>query len=373
MSNRSPINLLTETLKFEEPITWAGAFPRGQEFCFATESGNLWRWNASRRGLSPPLKVIESGEPINGVAFTDDLMVVSTPGEVVIRKLAREGSGEPPEFIFRGGAHGVIASEGGRVLAPMGGAGLLLIQPLPEGRHARTTIKARDQSPYFYRTVQIGKSHQGVEFFASAGRNDGVILTQTGQQQGPGMINILKPREDSRFTGLDSVDLCSLNRPDCPLGLAILGMDGSVHLSGDIMAGSMASLVFPEMKGTPYSVHCAQDMLFLLTSEKLYAMRGVVERLLTGHWSDESWPTRSMDLDAVGCTIVDDEYLLIILEDRITVTMISDLFGPRSGTHPWRDEATGSMRSIASGLTRNRIDTQPIDPTEISSEIMAFA
>ncbi len=106
-------------------------------------------------------------------------------------------------------------------------------------------------------------------------------------------------------------------------------MDCSIHLSTNVWDDPVVTMVFDKMRGTPYSIHSAQGHLFILTSEELYALEGIVDRFLGGDRIDAGIRAKSMDVDAVDCTIVNDEYLLVVLEDGVLISMVESLFGPR--------------------------------------------
>ena len=372
MPVRSPKDVRTVLYQPPEPVTWAGEYPDIGGFCFASESGNMWLTSYDFKIYPGVVPVVKSGEAINGVAFTGDLMAASTRGEVVV---ITRGSTKLPGglgYTYAGGAHGIIASKRGKVVAPMGKAGLLLIHPLDDGRNARTVIKAVGESPYYYHTIQLGDDGQGGELFASAGRTDGLILTPIDQSAKPGAIKVVKPKESHPLFGLDVVGLCSLNTPAQPRALAFLGMDGSLHLSADILGFDLMTMVFGGMEGTPYTVHCAQGHLFILTSEKLYAMKGFVAEFLSGRTTDLGERTPSLDVDAVDFTIVDDEYLMIIQENGVSIILVKDLFGS-PGNAPLGHQGMGRSAEISSpGLIRSTMGPSPGYRSEIRTEIMEF-
>jgi hypothetical protein len=106
-----------------ETITWAGEFPGAPGFllCFGTEDGCL-RFGTPQRMIPGRNRVIESGEAINGVALAGDLMAISTRREVVLHKI--DASGQTREvYRYDGGAHGVIATPLGWIIAPLGVTG----------------------------------------------------------------------------------------------------------------------------------------------------------------------------------------------------------------------------------------------------------
>ena len=328
-----------------EPVTWAGKGPTRPGFCFATESGRiLWAFpgSGSVPNLSP---VIGSGEAINGVAFTSKLMAVSNRREVVILNLAALGEG----YTHEGGAHGLIASEAGRIIAPMGSEGLLVIQPLEDGRHARMVLKADGADPYFYQTIQLGPPHRGAELFASACRTDGLVLTPIGPGSSYGNMNLMNKENSLQQPEADVVSLCSLEGPDCPYALALLAIDGTIYFSPDARAGSFTGMSLVGLKGTPYSIHSAQGHLFILTSEKIYAMQDLADRMIRNPEDSTEFVIRSvnLDVDAVDCSLVYGEYLLIVQEDYVSVTGVSKLSEMFRNITPVTAEIGGTARGYS--------------------------
>ena len=159
-----------------ELVTWAGPGLFPNKLCLGTEMGRLFWVDPDRGILGSPSNVAGSGEAINGAAFTDKLMAVSNRSEVVVQEWM-PGIGP---VVLEGGAHGVIASESGRILAPRGSEGLLIISPSNDGRFLPTTLISPGADPYFYQTVQVGPSENGQELFASACREDGIALIRLG-------------------------------------------------------------------------------------------------------------------------------------------------------------------------------------------------
>ena len=156
--------------------------------------GQTFRVDPDRGVRRDPSSVVGSGEAINGAAFTNKLIVVSNGSEVVIQE-SIPGIGP---CVLDGGAHEVIASEEGRILAPMGTDGLLIISPSEQGPPTSTVLKPDGANPYFYQTVQLGRPENGREWFASACRDDGVVITPIGPGQEVGEIDMMIKRTCER-------------------------------------------------------------------------------------------------------------------------------------------------------------------------------
>jgi hypothetical protein len=275
--------------------------------------------------LPGPSKIVGSGEAINGAAFTEKLVAVSNRSELVVQRLI---PGIGPD-VLEGGAHEVIASELGRIIAPRGGEGLLIISPSENGRFTSTTLRASGADPYFYKTVQVGPGENGREWFASACRDEGIALLHLDAGQDRGDFTVMSKRNPRTGEGADIVSLCPLNRPGYPYALAFLAMDGTVYFTADVRTSEFKGVAFDKLEGTPYTILGAQGHLFILTSEKLHFLKGFADRAIRDDLDLARDPIRTISLgvDAVECSIVDDEYLLLIFDSYLTVNLVSDLFG----------------------------------------------
>ncbi len=315
MENRRSVPLPV----FDIPIpgaTWAGVFPSEKGFCVGTEVGEVWLTGEDRSFLKYP-REFKLDEPINGVAFTKELMAVSTPGEIRLNRFIT-APGKRDVGRFGGGAHGVVPTRGGGVIAPRGGAGLLLFEPLPDGGYDQRTIRLQAEDVYFYKVVSLGTTGAGEEVFACATRESGVLVVRLAPGRGPGPITAYQGRESPRADAWDIVDVCPIDSAGHPFALAGLGIDNSLHLFRDISGGAgPVTLEFPELKGTGYSVFSAQGHIIILTSKALYLLRGLGDRFLRDEKLIVPSKLRSLDMDAVDGTLAYGKTLLIVLADSV--------------------------------------------------------
>jgi hypothetical protein len=306
-----------------EPPTWVGQGVLPHQLYVGTEKGRLFLVDPDRGVRRDPSPIFGSGEAINGAAFTDKLMAVSNRSEVVIQEMI---PGIKPR-VLEGGAHGVIASKGGRILAPMGIDGLLIVSPSDDTPPIPTVLKSPETDLYFYQTVQIGPLEQGQEWFATACRDDGVARIMLGPGREYDEFEVRSKKNPRTQKNADIVSLCSLNRPGYPYAMAVLSMDRTVYFTADIRTAAFTGMALDELDGTPYSVHSAQGHLFILTSDKLYVMNDFAERAVynPGSFSREPITSFSLEVDAVDCSIAHDEYLLLVHDHYVTVNRISML------------------------------------------------
>ncbi len=311
--------------------------------------GRLFGVDPDRGVLDAPSNVAGSGEAINGAAFTDKLMAVSNRSEVIVQ-VSIPGIGP---VVLEGGAHGVIASESGKILAPRGGEGLLIIAPSNDGRFIHKTLISPGVDPYFYQTVQVGPSESGREWFASACRDDGIALIRLGPGEERGEFEVMRRRNPRTGENADIVSLCPLNRPGYPYALALLAMDGTVYFTADVRTFAFMGMAFDKLNGTPYTIHSAQGHLFILTSEKLCLMKDFADRAVRDPGGLSRGPIKSFSLavDAIDCSIVNDEFLLLVHDHYLTVNRVSEL------SHRFH-----SVKSTGGPEVNGSAEVSPIDP-----------
>jgi hypothetical protein len=357
-----------------EPPTWMGRGFLPHELWVGTEKGRLFSVDPDRGVLRDPFSVVGSGEAINGVAFTDKLMAVSNRSEVVIQERI---IGIGP-CVLDGGAHGVIASEGGRILAPMGSDGLLIVRPSDDGPPTSTILRSNGATPYFYQTVQIGTLEQGREWFASACRDDGIVLIPIGPGRENGEFELMSKTNPRTGKVEDIVSLCSLHRPGHPYALALLSIDKTVYFTTDVRTVAFTGIALDRMDGTPYSIHSAQGHLFILTSEKLYVMKDVAERAIRDPKGFSRDPIKSFSLeaDAVDCSIVDDEYLLLVHDRYLTVNRVSELsqrFHSTNSTGGPKVGGPAEIFSIDPEFSETESERQDFQPSEMMATLIGAA
>ena len=108
----------------DDEITWAGDCPWTGSYCFSSENGKVLFYNDDGKVASLEFSEIVANEAINGVAFFQEFIGVSTRSEINFYRLG-PGRIFEPVGAGPGGAHGILATPGGQFVAPMGqdGAG----------------------------------------------------------------------------------------------------------------------------------------------------------------------------------------------------------------------------------------------------------
>ena len=371
--SRDYLGIIAARMSIPEAPTWVGKGQSPDILCVGTEKGRLFSLDPNQGILRNPLSIGVSDEAVNGAVFTDKLIAVSNRSEVVFHeKLTGIGP-----CVLEGGAHGLIASEEGRILAPMGNDGLLLIQPSNHGPTTCPVIKPDGLSPYFYQTVQIGKSEQGREWFASACRDDGTMLTLVDADHAIKEHTLLSKIDRRSGKNEDFVSLCPLFRPGYPYALVLLSMGRTVYFTSDVRTVKFSGIALDKLEGTPYSIHSAQGHLFILTSEKLYVLKDAAERAIHDPEGFTHRPVSSfsIEVDVVDCSLIDGEHLVLIHENYLTITRVSEL----SQRFPSGNDKAGFKASgpdeVSQIINRKDADTesQAFEPSEIMATLIGAA
>ena len=309
----------------DEGITWAGKGRNSEEICLGYETGKLQFVSLDLVPLGLPFQVVESKEAINGVVFHKDMRVVSTRADILVTRAIRKLNNQ---MLISGGAHGISASKEGNVIASLGNEGLLIAQFDPNGELDQRAFQSLDHSVNFYQTIPIGKNNEGLELFASACRENGLVVTEIGPSYQLGRMTMMGTVKNKSGVDADLVSLCSLNDPKDSTASAMLSADGTLYFVSDLLNnGKMfawsGSKVF---KGTPYSIHSVQGHIFVLMSDKIYAVRDLAHCVIQGSQQTTLPEMMSLEVDAVECSIIGSEFLLIILENDLVRMRVSELF-----------------------------------------------
>lgn len=308
-------------------ISWAGEDLVTQGFCFGSEDGKLLFTAADRtKGYSLGL-VVESGEPINGIAFLDNLLAVSTPSEVVVSNRPRPGVRQGERSVYGGGAHGIISTPSGKFVAPLGTKGLLLMDPQPGKYQLIKTLGAKDKFFYFYKAVSSGES-EGMDVLACALRHDGWANVVRGSSAGS--LTVFS------HPGLDVVDICSIGTKRFPHAAVALGLDRTLLLIQDVLHPQQGSILqFVGLQGTAYRVMSAMGHIILLTSESLYLVPDLASRFLSEESVQGSQVACCLDIHAVDASVAYDRWLLVVMPDGgVTFLEIEHLARRREKTQP---------------------------------------
>ncbi len=209
------------------------------------------------------------------------------------------------------GAHGVIAGHSGYFLAPLGRSGLLFYQPKEGPEQAITISSGATEDAYFYRLISL-QAADGKEIVACAARRGGIAAMEFNGEDQRHMLSALT------FNGLDVIDLCPLGIADAPEGAAAIGRDGTIILFRDVLRDcSPVTVNYESIKGTAYRILSARGYLFLLTSEGMYVIAGLIERFLKDAADNSVTPVLALPMEAVDANLGSEHWVWIVMPNGV--------------------------------------------------------
>ena len=348
-----------------EEITWAGRCPSTGELCFGTASGRLFLVPADT--LPAPDKVDGpkvTDEPINAVAFSGELIGISSRSEVSIARRRPDGGLDRHEPFFDGGAHGIVPTSSGGFIASLGSDGLLLITSEAGKIEARVGA-IEGMTPDFYRLTPLGQIRDN-EVFACAARESG-LLTITVQG---GLVMSITGHQ---FDGIDLVDVCPLRSPAAPFGVVALNLDGNLLMTKNVLEGEPLILAFDELHGPAYSVLSAQGHVFVLTSTELVIFPDLVADFLAGRAMDRILTASAMPVHADEAFLLDEDAVLVTEDDKAVAhdiaSMIKSALLPPIAHDDCRRNSRGFTPTLAAiEVASSRTSHQAFGPSD-SAEV----
>ena len=140
-------------------VTWACECPRPDTFWFGTEGGTISYRDLADRELGYD-HIFASKQSINGIAFTDDMVAVSTRSELYIRSYFKE---DPiaQETTYLPGTHGVISNGTKGFIAPLGPLGVMTVTRVPNGQIHKLGCRRLEADLYFYKMAYLDSTPTG--------------------------------------------------------------------------------------------------------------------------------------------------------------------------------------------------------------------
>jgi len=310
-SNAANPLAIEQTFKDFE-VSWAGPGGPLGEFCFGSENGELLftrdRLEVTRLELGQEFR-----EAVNGVAFVDRTIAVSSRQQVLISPTVSTANGdEPKRLVVQAGAHSVIATAQGDFVAPLGRTGFLRVDAHSDGFQDFSGLRIRGSVVDFYKVIAhpIDKEPDVLVF---AMRSNGIAVTSIQQNETVSTI------QTASLPGFDVVDLCALNKGTVEPSVAALGRDGRVALFRNILhEGSQHWTLFPCAEGIAYRVFSALGHLMVLSSRGLYVYRDLVNQFWEQNCFDETFPlSRFFPMEAVDANLCGNRWLMVVLTDGI--------------------------------------------------------
>jgi hypothetical protein len=300
-------------------VSWAGGNPWAPGYCFGSDDGRIQFTGLDTPEGAGPYAVAPSEDAINGIAFAGSLMAASTRSDVVFLNVPFIGKGNVERAVFYGGAHGVVGTQCGSIVAPMGNRGILLMGPKQDSAQRVKVLKPADEALNIYKVVSLASSNRE-EILACAARRSGFAampITGAGLQ---GFGKRLRP------AGMDFVDVAALGVDGFPFAAAALGLDCSIHFVRDLLSDrTTKTLRFNAIGERAYRILCAEGHVFLLTDRRLYAFIDLAARFLEDKAIDGSTLVHCMDLEAVDVSMAFDRSLLVVMPESVYRIRIDSL------------------------------------------------
>jgi hypothetical protein len=310
------------SLRFpDHEITWAGECPWTGGFCFGTEDGELLICRNDAQDELDVLPIKVSEEAVNDVAFWRDYVGVSTRSELTVARRSSSNNDCIRLVTIPGGAHGILATPGGRFFAPMGASGLLRVDPERIGSDLVTIDKPSQDDINFYKLIYLGDSSQD-EVLACAARTSGLLEIRADRDK-PSDIKAKIAKD------VDFIDVCSVSSPRWPHAVVGLSLDRSLIFVRDLRAEETPqTLRLGELRGTPYSILSADGRLFVLTSKELVAFPDLLNWYLQGESLGHPFRYRYTPIQAVDAYLAYGKHLMVVMDEEVRFFEIPRLAQP---------------------------------------------
>ena len=331
-------------------VSWAGGNPFQPGYCFGSEDGRIQFTGLAKPEEAGPFQVAPSRDAINGIAFAEGLWAVSTRSEVVFLNVPLPGEGKVEEAVFHGGAHGVVSTLNGRIVASLGRGGILLTGPKSAAIQKVQALRPADEALKIYKVVSLMSPDRG-EVLACAGRQGGIAALFLNGADGGNFGQKLQPPDT------DFIDVAALGVDGHPLAIVALGLDCSLCLVRDPLGDRNTNrLRYGPIGERAYRVLCSEGHIFVLTNKRFYTLVNLAARFLDGDAFARPTMVRWLDLEAVDASLAFDRTLLVVMPDSVYRIPIDALVTdggrraePSQPSQP-RSESRMSMETLPTDL-----------------------
>jgi hypothetical protein len=320
-------------------VTWIGPNPFGSGLCLGFDNGTIILSVTATGYTTPPQKISPAEEAINGVAaIGTSSLAVSTRSDVTFIQI--ESPINHSRAVFRGGAHGVVATQSGYFIAPLGAKGLLLVRPQTGSEQEMRVTTGTERQLYFYRMTALHDS-TGKETLVFANRRNGVGLSEFKGDEGTGNVHTLA------FEGLDVVDVCAVS-PGSLSAIAISPNAEVLWVRDTSMRDDPVAKRLGGIEGRVYRVLATGKHLFVLSSKALYVWANLVSKVLYNATAAPKSHPLVLPLEAVDMSLYGDEYVLLVMAANAIMSLkISDL-----EKQPFDQVATDGLPSSSIEMSR---------------------
>ena len=135
-------------------VTWVGPNPFADGMSLGFDDGSIMFSELATGQGTETQQVSQAKEAINGIAaIGTSSLAVSTRSDVTFIQL--DDPAIDTRTVFTGGAHGVISTQSGYFIAPLGMKGLLIVKPVVNGMQEINVTTGMEKNLYFYRMVVL--------------------------------------------------------------------------------------------------------------------------------------------------------------------------------------------------------------------------
>jgi hypothetical protein len=290
-------------------VSWAGENPLGEGFCFGSETGHLMLTDTLGKPVASLGEATESNEAVNGVAFSQNWIAVTTRSDInFIGPWLRGGREQRGVVIYQSALDVVVAPQSGQFVIPLGPAGIMVVKPGITDKDPVIISRSNKINLTFSRLLAL-PGPAGTDLIVCAGRRGGLGFTEFREgMRGHTLISV-------KLENLDLVDLCSMGG----LTVAATAKDGSLVLFRDILTDRNPQTVkFKGVEGTVYRLLYVRGDLFLLTSKGLYGLFGLAEQFLNDKGRRQfNSETLRIPIEASDANIVRGKWLLAVGVDFV--------------------------------------------------------
>jgi len=287
-------------------LTWAGGNPFEEGFCFGSETGQVVFADAVGKPVSAIKDASVSREAVNGVAFSQNWLAVTTRKDInfIGPCLPRT---QPPDVVtfFGGGRDVAVAPTSGHFVIPLGPDGIMFVKPGTSEKDPVTISRSEKSDLNFCRVLAL-PGEGGNDVVVCAGRRGGLGYADYREGIRGHMLHTVT------FNNLDLVDVCSVATLDRPLAVVAAAKDGALVFFNDILTDKNPKTIkFKGIKGTVYRVLSAQGDIYLLTSKGLFGLfRLGASFLQDGTSQHVTTDILRMQIAAADANMVSNKWLL---------------------------------------------------------------
>jgi hypothetical protein len=295
LKSQSADGLISEFELREFRVSWAGKYPPGQGIALGGEDGRALLIDKAGNG---DLRATELDEAVNGLAFLNNWMGVSTRDEVrFIDMLGKEFFSVPY------GGHGITTGPDGNFVSPLGTTGLLFFKPVQGESSTYPISRPRKRELDYYRVISLNGPN-GEAVLACAARREGIVAMAF---DAPERLHALT------FEALDAIDLCQIENSS--LAVAALGKDGAIVICRDVLEDTKKrhrpfAIRFPQFKGTAYRILSAGEILVVFTSQATFFVKGLMAYALQGNGA--SVTILEQPIKAIDANVIQENKLIVV-------------------------------------------------------------